>query len=53
MGQYLKTAIKKDRNKSKGSATRTSTKNNLSLRDVFMSVFFNKRVNNGKSKNKN
>ena len=55
MGQRLFTATKKDRSKVKGVAIRKNdgTKNNLTLKDVFMAAFFNKPLPNGKSKSKN
>ena len=55
MGQRLFTATKKDRSKAKGVAIRRNdgTRNNLTLKDVFMFAFFNKPLDNGKSKSKN
>lgn len=55
MGQRLFTATKKDRSKVKGVAIRRNngTRNNLTLKDVFMFAFFNKPLDNGESKSKN
>ena len=54
MGQRLVIATKKDRSKVKGMATRLpkGQQNNLTLKDVFMAAFFNKSLDNGKSKSK-
>lgn len=55
MGQRLFTATKKDRSKVKGKAIRRNdgTRNNLSLKDVFLFAFLNQPLGNGKSKSKN
>ena len=54
MGQRLFLATKKDRSKAKGVAIRRNdgTRNNLTIKDVFMAAFFNKPLSNGKSKSK-